>query len=442
MDDEIRLGFLSSGLPGYWSSVARGPRSAGGGAVTSVRALLDAPDPRGMGLHPIVISLGTELRVSGLAAGEKPISAWELETLLADGHARATEQPLASEVIGPLCAAWVGRAFVHACLDADAPEPPFDRDSMIPLDRLGWYLVDSPAAVYAMIDAWFRQAFAAAVDRRSREIAELLSWVEPNRDETRAALYLTGTAEQRERDLAWWARLERDAGRGPADSGSLHRRIDAACARIFLEWHPPAEVPALPGPWAHVALAERCAERLAPPIDPFPREPEKSAVASAIRIARTAALRGTPAKHEEVEAVRTALLEQVHRPWEKAELGDHRYSHALYAVESALFGAEGARHQTPLGRALLSMQQGVSEIVYPDLALQPLPALWAHFSARAARAVHGDIQWLARSSSGDSVPPSFFERELWPEGPPVAWAEHVERFRRRLFASERAPERG
>jgi hypothetical protein len=196
----------------------------------------------------------------------------------------------------------------------------------------------------------------------------------------------------------------------------------------------------MPGPWAHVALAERCAERLAPPIDPFPREPEKSAVAGAIRIAREAALRGTPPEHVEVVAVRTALLDQVHRPWEKAELGDHRYSHVLHAVESALFGAEGARHQTPLGRALLSLQQGVSEIIYPDLALQPLPALSAHFSARAARAVHGDIQWLARSSSGDRVPPSFFERELWPEGPPVAWAEHVERFRRRLFASERAPE--
>lgn len=430
MAESIRIGLANTGA----SSSERDSRAVGGDGVASVRALLDSPDPRGMGMLPIVLSLGAELRVSGLVGGDRPISDWELETLLAEGHAQTTEHPLAPEVMGPLCAAWVGHAFARACEDAGAPKPPFDRSSMVQLARIGWYLIDSPAVIYARLDGWYRRTFAAAVDRRSREIAELLSWVEPNRDETRAALYLTGSAEQRERDLAWWARLERDAGRGPADDETLRRRIDAACARVFLEWRPSSSAQALHDPWAHVALAERCAERLAASIDPFPGDPEKSAVAAAIRLAREAALRGAPADHAAVEAVRDALADQVHRAWRAARLGAHPHSHALHAIESALLGAEQAPASVHPDEALRSLQRAITEIMYPDLASQPLPALWAHVGARAARAVHADIQWLARRSWSGGVPYDFFERELWPEGPPVAWEDYVEQFRRRLFS--------
>lgn len=436
MGEPIQIRLLNLGASIYRARTTRTSRTE---AVASVCALLDSPDPRAMGLVPIVISLGTELRVSGLVGGERSIADWELRTLISDGHALEVDHPLGTEAIGPLCAGWVGSTFARACEDADAPDVPFDRSSMTRIPRLGWYVIDTPAAVFAAIDAWFRRAFVAAVDHRSREIAELLSWVDPNRDETRAALYLTGNAEQRERDLAWWARLERDAGRDRVEEDALRRRIDAACARIFLEWIPPAAAPTLPGPWAHVALAERCAERLAPPIDPYPGDPAKSAVARAIRIAREAALRGAPAEREAVEAVRIALLDQVHRPWQDARISAHLHPHALHAVESALFGAERAPGDTHLDQALLSMQRGIAEIVYPDITWQPLPALWVHLGARAGRAVHDDAQWLSRWSAGDGVPPSFFERELWPEGPPVAWEEHVEQFRRRLFSPDRAP---
>lgn len=436
MGESFRLGLLTwnPGMSNYLA--VRAPRESHIETIASVRALLDSPNTRGMGLLPIVISLGAELRVSGLVGGDKPISDWELKTLFSDGHAHVTDQPLAPGIAGPLCAAWVGSAFARACEDADAPELPFDRRAMTKLARIGWYLVDSPAVVYAMIDDWLRKAFVTAIDRRSREIAELLSWVDPNRDETRAALYLTGNAEQRERDLSWWARLERDAGRGPTDDEALRRRIDAACSRVFLEWRPPTAAPAPPGPWAQLALAERCAERLAPPIDPFPRDPEKSAVARAIRMAREAALRGAPADPQVVESVRIALLDQVHRPWQHARISAHVHPHALHAVESALFGAERAPDDTHLDQALLSMRHGIAEIIYPDLIWQPLPALWAHLGARAGRAIYDDAQWLSRWSSGNRVSAAFFERDLWPEGPPVAWEEHVEQFRRRLFSPD------
>lgn len=440
MGEEIRLSLLGMSSFSRFRSSLQAPRQRVD-AVASVRALLDAPDTRGMGMLPIAISLGAELRASGLAGGDRPISDEELAALLEDGHAHAVEHPLAPDTTGPLCAAWIGSVFARACEDADAPELPFDRSRMTRIPRLGWYLIAPPAVVFAAIDDWLRRAFVAAIDRRSREIAELLSWVEPGRDETRAALYLTGEEGQRERDLAWWARLERDAGRDEVTEDALRSRIDAVCARIFLEWRAPSAVPTLPGPWAQIALAERCAERLAPPIDPFPDDPGKSAVARAIRIARDAAIAGEPADRGEVEATRLALLEQVHRPWQEAHISSHIHPDALHAVESVLFGAEAAPASTRLDQVLLSMQHGIAEIVYPEITWQPLPALGSHFRARADRAVYDDAQWLSRWASQGGVTAAFFERELWPEGPPVAWADHVARFRSRLFPARAAPER-
>lgn len=391
-----------------------------------------------MGLLPIVIALGTELRVTGLVDGARAITPWELETLLANGHAREIELPVPVDAVGPLCAAWLGIEFARKCEDADAPDLPFDQRVMTRVPRIGWFVIDTPADVFAALDSWYRKAFVAAIERRNREIAELLSWVDPNRDETRAALYLSGTESQRERELTWWARLERDAGRGELDKDALLRRIDATCARVFLDWHPPQGTPDLPGPWAHIAIAARCAERLAPPIDPFPQDPAKSAVVRAIRIAREAAILGRPASHRDVEATRLDLLDQVHLPWQDAGISGHIHPYALHAIESALFGAERAPDDTHLDQALLSMRHGIAEVVYPDLTWLPLPALWAHFGARADRAVHDDARWLSRWSSGDGVTAAFFERDLWPEGPPLAWAAHVEQFRHRLFSSKRS----
>lgn len=298
MGESFKMG-LDTGVSTIWETRALKRRSTSGAGPVAC-ALLDSPDPRAMGLLPIVISLGTELRVTGLVEGTRAITPWELETLVADSHARRIELPVPADAVGPLCAAWLGIEFARKCEDSDAPDLPFDRHSMTRLPRIGWFVIDTPADVFAALDSWYRNAFVAAIERRSREIAELLSWADPNRDETRAALYLSGTESQRERELVWWARLERDAGRGELDKETLLHRIDAACARVFLDWHPPQGTPDLPGPWAHIALAARCAERLAPPIDPFPQDPTKSAVVRAIRIAREAAIRGRPASHRDV----------------------------------------------------------------------------------------------------------------------------------------------
>jgi hypothetical protein len=424
-------------IAAMWKRHVSQSRAARSERVATACALLDAPDSRAMRLVPIVVSLGTSLRATGLAGGDRPISEPEFDLLLTDGHARAIEHPVPADTPAPLCAAWLGLEFARACEDADAPELPFDRRVMTRVPKLGWYLIERPAAVFAALDGWYRAAFVAAVERRSRPIAELLPWVDPNRDDTRAALYLTGTTAERDRELTWWARLERDAGQPVASPEALIARIDTACARVFLDWLPPTSAAMDVGPWGRLGIATRCAERLAPPVDPYPDDPGKSPVAHAIRIARDAALRGRPADGREVERTRIALLEQVHRPWQTARISAHVHPSALHAVESALFYAERIEDAGYAGQATLALEHGVSEIAYPELTWLPLPALWAHFSARSARAVHDDTAWLESSSRGEAVPGAFFERPLWPEGPPVGWDDHVARFHARLFGSGR-----
>lgn len=405
--------------------------------TVALRALLDRPDRRAMGLHPVALSLGSTLRVSGIASGSSYLDAEQLERLIEDGHAIAVTATIPADAVGPICAAWIGQDFANAAEDAGAPELPFDRYQMAKIRGAGWFLLDTAATIYGALDRWMRQTFVAAIDRGSRELAMLLSWVAPNRDETRAALFITGNEDQRRHSLSWWARLERDAGHPSPSEEDLIQRVDAACGRVFLDWLPPPShqwMAELHGPWPAIALAARCAERLGPAVDPTPEAPSRSPVARAIRIAREAALRGRPASHAEVEPTRIALVEQVQLRWQDARISTHLHPHALHAVESALFGAERAKDDTHLDQLLLSMEHGVAEIVYPDLIWRPIPALWSHFASLPGRAIQADRQWLMAHGDGDGVHPSFFDRELWPDGAPPAWDDHVAHFRDRLFA--------
>jgi hypothetical protein len=399
----------------------------------TVRALLDRPDPRSMGLHPVVLSLGDELRVSGLASGDRRLEPHELKALVDDGHAIAVDEPLPPDVVGPVCAAWVGLAFARTAEDEDAPELPFDPRRMVRMPLQGYFFLDTPALVFGGLDRWVRRAFAVAVERRSRRLAKLLSATAPARTETRAALFVTGSEKERERELDWWARLERDAGRPKPDRYELLARIDAVGAENLVYWHPPKPELKRLGPWQEVGVAVRCAERLGPAVDPHPADPARSAVARAIEIAREAALRGRPARHADVEAARIALIEQVYHPWQAARVSAHLHPDALHAVESALFGAERAPDDTHLDQALLAMEDGVSEVIYPEIRWMPLPSLWAYLAAPAQRAVFEDVRWLSTwKGEGEGVPPTFFDRDLWPEVP-VGWAEHLARFRERIF---------
>jgi hypothetical protein len=418
-----------------WARAREAARSGALAKSVTLCALLDRPDSRSMGLLPVVLDTGDGFRISGATVARTHLVANELDELIAEGHALAVDRVSLANVVGPVCAAWIGNDFASAILDTDCPTLPFDTREMIRVRGLGWYRVDSPARVFGALDGWLHDAFVAAIDRRDRGIAELMSWVFPNRDETRAALCITGEAEQRARDLSWWARLSRDAGE-KLEEDDLWKKMAAICERTLIDWRPPA--PSLwierETPWERVAVAARCAERLAPAIVDPRVEVEEQPVYEAIRIAKEAALLGRPADRAAVEKTRVELL-QVGRQWQEARLSAHIHPDALHAVESALFAAEREPEQSYASQSVLSLRHGIFEIAYPEITWRDLPGLKGHFEAAAERPLDDDLEWLRRRVHTEGVNEAFFERDLWPGGAPPGWPGHLARFREKLFRS-------
>jgi hypothetical protein len=410
-------------LLGAHGSVARhGARDAGAPFV-QLRALLDRPAPDTMGIHAVVLSLGDRLRISGLADGEKNITTDELELLLQEQHSLEVDASLDSNNAGPLCAAWIGRTFAERAEDEGAPELPFDRQAMTRVRGKGWFLVDTPAVLFGLLDRWIRQTFVAAIEQNSSGLASLLTSVAPNRDETRAAVFITSDHAQRERAVRWWARLERDAGRAELTHETLVQRIDAVCDRVLITPRPSARSASS---LAHTKAALlRCAERLAPAIDPSYIDPRLDAVSRALRLARTSVFTNHDTTRDEQEPVRIALIDQVHRAWQDARISAHLQPDALHAVECAMFGH--------WGQVELAANRGFAEIAFPEIHWMMLDALWLRFSAANEHAVAFDHQWLARHATDERVPERFFDLPLWPMGEPPSWQKHVTRFRSKLF---------
>jgi hypothetical protein len=88
-----------------------------------------------MGLHPVALSLGSGLRVSGIASGASHLDAQELERLIEDGHAIAATATISADAVGPICAAWIGQEFALAAEDAGAPELPFELEARPAIDQ-------------------------------------------------------------------------------------------------------------------------------------------------------------------------------------------------------------------------------------------------------------------------------------------------------------------
>ncbi len=390
-----------------------------------VRAIVDRPSPDTMGLHPVVLSLGDRLRISGLSDGDREISEEELERLIEDQHALTVDRALDGPWVGPLCAAWIGRSFAERAEDEGAPELPFERQLMTRVRGRGWFALDTTAALYGALDRWIRQTFVAAIEQNSYGLASLLTSVAPSREETRAAVFMTATYEQRERAVRWWAKLERDAGRGELTRDALVRKVDAVCERLLLTPRPARHGRERARNFDRATLL-RCAERLAPAVDPSHFDPSKDAVVRALRLARASVLSDARVPFEQLEPVRIALVHQVYRAWETARVSAHLMPHALHAVESALFGA--------WDQVELAAEHGFAEIAYPESGGTGFSAVKAHFNSVNEFAVDFDLRWLEQNAAHERVPERFFDLPLWPLGEPPAWKAHVSRFRAKLFA--------
>ena len=416
-----------------------------------VCALVDRPSARVMGMVPIVIASGDTFRVSGVAARPAPVlDAAELHALLQEGHAVAVDAPLPAHV-GPLAAIWVGSAWLRSAYEVDAPIVPFELTHAAGDE--GEFALVSPEAIYAGLDAWVRTALVRALERRSVGLARLMAAALPDRDETRAALWLTQAGPAAARELSWWARLSRDAGR-PDDAEALRQRVAIACHETFAD-RPSAPdwtgaLKALPGPWSRLAAAVRCCERLRPLL--VTDERGRSAVDGFLQLARQSVRQRAPLYDAAAsEHTRIALLEaarsgeglayapdrlhRIHAPtFDAVEHTRQALDEIISAGPDNLDAYHDERATNRCANVLHAATTAFVDTAYPDRAHELPQAFVAHAESLVIPSIQADIDVLG--VLGATGPGHVFEFALWSEGEPPSWAEHIARYRERLGVAE------
>jgi hypothetical protein len=399
--------------------------------VERVTALLDRPSPKTMGMVPIAIRAADSLRVSGLATERVvDLAPAELEALLREGNAIDVDVPLAPHV-GPLAAAWVGRAWLSRAQELDAPIVPFDFTHAAGDE--GLFMVASPAFIYAGLDVWVRSALVRALELRSVGIARLMATSLPDRDETRAALWLTADPDAADRELAWWARWARGAGE-PISRPDLLARVERACRETFTsrssatDWTGALE--ALPGDWARLAAAVRACERVRPLL--LGDERTRSVADGIVHVARQSVLMQAPIYDHDGSEQAHGLLTNVVESDGALRLDSvaaHGPAQAIASMSLALRALiDGETRSVVLHTraALESAARCFIHAAYPD-RLHDLPRAFAeHAAGIGAAAVRADLDVLR--TLGPASPGRIFELPLWLEGEPPAWPEHLARY--------------
>jgi hypothetical protein len=125
---------------------------------------------------------------------------------------------------------WFGRRFVKRSKELEVALP-ITSDALIEFtDGCAW--LGEPVEVHARLLAWLDKAFRQSIKDSNVELAQLMAQVMPDHELTRAALWRTATKAEADRDLHWFARLERDAGRD-GDPARLREQFAQLCE------HPP-----------------------------------------------------------------------------------------------------------------------------------------------------------------------------------------------------------
>lgn len=190
-----------------------------------VRGLLDRPSSQSLGMLGLVIEREDGgLSVEGVTgASGRTVDLDRFRDLLAAGDARETSGPRVDGVPWPYTALWVGHEFASQAERFKVPTPPLPRASGT-LDGQGSYWVGPAQHVWRVLDAWLVLAFRRAVRDRNVELANLMAWTMPEREETRAALWYT-MHDHRKGNLDWWVKLDRDHGNRRATVQDLEKRL-------------------------------------------------------------------------------------------------------------------------------------------------------------------------------------------------------------------------
>lgn len=194
--------------------------------VAHVIALLDKPRPLSFGRFGFVTQdAHGALHIHGLRNHPRStLTADELEQLVASQSVLRLPEPIPVEDPNGKVAGWLGRDFQARLDKLRAPQVALPSHLARAPDGHVWF--EGPDRMYDRMETWMK---AAARDVFSDSpiapaLAELMLGVLPGRDETRAAVWYTRPDTEKDRHLAWYARLERDAGR-PVEPAALQKRF-------------------------------------------------------------------------------------------------------------------------------------------------------------------------------------------------------------------------
>lgn len=204
-----------------------------------VQALLDKPSSKSFGMVPFVAEDDAGsllLRIHGLASSHRKfIKSHELKDLVEGGHALDVSNCDAkvAESATPLAAGWLGKKFEKIAREINAPEPEIP-GVCYSIDEAGSFWIAPARDVYRLLSAWIDKAAPRAFLENDPRIAELMMWTLPDRTEVQAAFWYTKkTSAEKEKELAWEARLRRDNRRPLSDPAKLKAEFERVARRYL-----------------------------------------------------------------------------------------------------------------------------------------------------------------------------------------------------------------
>jgi len=193
-----------------------------------VKALLDRPSARSLGMLGLAVDFGDQvLRTEGVAGGQAgTLTVEELGELISAGHALKIDGPEFQTGGYSQGALWIGDQFASDADKYDLALPPLPEQAS-GKSATGRYWIAPITQISQVIDSWLVRAFREVVHNPSEELAKLMSWALPEREETRAALWLTARDERlRSREVNWWVRLAKDHGQSNVTTQSFTSRLE------------------------------------------------------------------------------------------------------------------------------------------------------------------------------------------------------------------------
>jgi adenylate kinase len=184
-----------------------------------------------MGALPIVLRTQSgALEVKGLAKGRaSSLTDDALQDLLKARQAMAVDYQFDRALQAHnVVAMWIGNRFLASSHDLRVSAP-LPSDISMKLDA-GQIWIGQALEVHARLLSWLEKAFRRVIESSSTELTKLMVQALPDHELTRAAIWRTANDQQRQLD--WFARLDRDRGYA-TDPKALRTKFVQLCN------HPP-----------------------------------------------------------------------------------------------------------------------------------------------------------------------------------------------------------